>query len=140
MIINLINNFWFISLYLFAHGSWMLFSLHFVKEYNAETESITRNIRELSWMSYGVMRYLRYRSYLISIEFSFHFGFFWYSSFVINFPRFFKRLFRPMKILLLRHSQNNYQIWLCKLNLMCGELSCQIINTSAVTQVVFCYY
>ena len=51
---------------------------------------------------------------LISIELSFHFGFCSYSSFVIRFPRFFKRLFRPMKILLLRHSQNNYQI--CHIN------------------------
>ena len=38
---------------------------------------------------------------MISIEFSFHFSFLWYFSFVINFPRFFKRLLRPMKILLL---------------------------------------
>ena len=30
--------------------------------------------------------------------FFFHFGFLWYSSFVINFPRFLKRLFRPMRI------------------------------------------
>ena len=81
------------------------------------------------------------RSYalLISIEF-FYFGFLWYSSFVINFPRFLKRCFMLMKILLLRYSQNNYQIWLYKLNLMCEELSYQIINTSAVNQGVFCYY
>ena len=45
-----------------------------------------------------------------------------------------------MKILQLRHSQNNYQIWLHKLNLMCEELHYQIINTSAVNQAVFCYY
>ena len=37
-------------------------------------------------------------------------------------------------------SQNNYQIWLYKLNLMCEELSYQIINISAVNQAVFCYY
>ena len=35
-----------------------------------------------------------------------------------------------MKILLLRYSQNSYQIWLYKLNL----------NISAVNQAVFCYY
>ena len=81
------------------------------------------------------------RSYALlnSIEFSFHFDFVWYPSFVINFPRFFKRLFRPMKILLRRHSQNNYQIWFYKLNLMCEELFYQIINISAVNQAVFCY-
>ena len=45
-----------------------------------------------------------------------------------------------MKILLLRYSQNNYQIWLYKLNLMCEEISYQIINISAVNQAVFCYY
>ena len=39
-----------------------------------------------------------------------------------------------MKILLHRHSQNNYQIWLYKVNLMCEELSYQIIHTSAVNQ------
>ena len=60
---------------------------------------------------------------LISIEFSFHFGFLWYS-------RFFKRLFRPVKIFLPGHSLNNYQVWLYKLNLMCEELSYQIMNTS----------
>ena len=76
---------------------------------------------------------------LISIEFSFHFSFLWYSRFVINFPHFFKRLFRPMKIPLPGHSQNNYQIWLYRFNLMGEELSYQIINTSAVNQVVFCY-
>ena len=70
----------------------------------------------------------------------FHFGFLWYSSFVINFPRFFKRYFRPMKILPLRYPQNNYQIWLYKLNLMCEELFYQIINISAVNQAIFCYY
>ena len=31
-----------------------------------------------------------------------------------------------MKIVLLRYSQSNYQIWLYKLNLMCDELSYQI--------------
>ena len=51
----------------------------------------------------------------ISIEFSFCFGFLWYSSFVNNFPHFFKRLFRPTKIHLVRHSQNNDQIWLYEL-------------------------
>ena len=77
---------------------------------------VSKKIRKLNWISHGVMRYWFY------IEYSFHFGFLWYSSFVINFPRFFKRLFRPMEILLLWHSQKNYQIWLYKLNLMGGEL------------------
>ena len=63
---------------------------------------------------------------LISIEFSFHFGVLWYSSPVINFLRFSKWYFRAMKIVLLRYSQNNYQIWLYRLNLMCDELSYQI--------------
>ena len=77
---------------------------------------------------------------LISIEASFHFDFLWYSSFVINFSRFLKRLFRPTKILLVRHSRNNYQLWLYELNLMCEELSYEVIDTSAVNQTVFCYY
>ena len=47
---------------------------------------------------------------LSSIEFSFHFDFLWYSSFVINFPRFCKQYSGQWKILLLRYSQNNYQI------------------------------
>ena len=70
----------------------------------------------------------------------FSFGFLWCSSFVINFPRILKRLFRPMKILLPRHSKSNYQISLYKLNLMCEELSNKIINTSAVNQAAFCYH
>ena len=41
-----------------------------------------------------------------------------------------------MKIHLLRYSQNKYQIWLHKLNLMCEELFFQIINISAVNQAV----
>ena len=77
---------------------------------------------------------------LISIEFSFHFDFLLYSSFIINFPRFFKQYFRLMKIPLLRYSQNNYQIWLFKLNVMCEELSYQTINISAANQAVFHYY
>ena len=58
----------------------------------------------------------------------------------ITFILFFKRLFRPMKTLLLRHPQNNYRMWLYQLNLMCEELSYQITNTSTVNQSVFCYY
>ena len=77
---------------------------------------------------------------LISIEFSFHFDFLLYSSFIISFPRFFKQYFRLMKIPLLRYSQNNYQIWLFKLNVMCEELSYQTINISAANQAVFHYY
>ena len=50
------------------------------------------------------------------------------------------RYFGRMKILQLRYSQNNYQIWLHKLNLICGELSYQIISISAVNQAAFCYY
>ena len=97
-------------------------------------------------LSYSIQEYHRAwldasRSYALLnfIEFSFHFDFFWYPSFVINFPCFFKCLFRPMKILLRIHSQNNYQIWFYKSNLMCEELFCQIINISAVNQAVFCY-
>ena len=46
-----------------------------------EIFSCTKDIRELCWMSHSY-------SLLMSIEFSFHFGFLWYSSFVINFPAF----------------------------------------------------
>ena len=95
-----------------------------------------KDVRELSWMLESSQSY----ALLIYIEYSFHFGFLWYSSFVINFPHFSKWYFRPVKILQLRHSQNNYQIWLYKLNLMWQELSYQIINISAVNQAVFCYY
>ena len=77
---------------------------------------------------------------LISIGFSFHFDFLLNSSFITSFPRFFKQYFRLRKIPLLRYSQNNYQIWLFKLNLMCEELSYQTINISAVDQAVFHYY
>ena len=88
-----------------------------------------KDVKELSWMSQRVIRFWFLLNFLL-----------WYSSFIINFPRFFKRLFSPTKILLLRHSQNNYQMWLYKLNLMCEGLSYQIINTSVVNQAVFCYY
>ena len=66
-----------------------------------------KNIRELSWMSHRVICFW----FLYRFSF-FHFGFLWYSSFVINFSLYFKRLFRPTKILLIRHSQNNFQMWL----------------------------
>ena len=65
------------------------------------------------------------------IFFSFRLFIFSYSSFFIDFPRFYKRYFRPIKILLQIYSQNNYQIWLHKLNLMYEELFYQIINISA---------
>ena len=94
------------------------------------------NIWELSWMSHGWMSY----ALLISLQFSFHFGFLWYSSFGISFPRFFKWLFKSLKILKLRHSHSNYQICWHKLNLMCRKVSNQIITTPVVHQVVFCYY
>ena len=42
-----------------------------------------------------------------------------------------------MKILLLRYSQNNYQTWLYKLNLICDELFYQITNILAVNQAIF---
>ena len=71
------------------------------------------------------------------MEFSFQFNFLWYSSFAINFLLFFKWYFRSMKILLLRYPQNNYQIWIYKLNLMREELCYQIISISAVNQAVF---
>ena len=94
----------------------------------------SNDVRELSWMYHGVM------CFWFLLDFIFIYGYLWYSSLVINFPRFFKRYFRPMKIILLRYSRSNYQIWLYKLNLMCQELSYQIINISAVNQAVFCYY
>ena len=61
--------------------------------------------------------------------FSFHLGFSWYSSSVINFPYFFSVFFELVKILLFRHSQNNYQLRLNKSNLMCDKQVYQIINT-----------
>ena len=76
---------------------------------------------------------------LCASDFHWIFFSFWLSlifSFAINFPRFFKRHFRPMKIFLLRYSQNNYQIWLYKLKLMCEELSYQIISISAANQAI----
>ena len=69
---------------------------------------------------------------LVSIEFSFHFGSLWYSIFVINFSRFFKWIFRPSKVFLLRNSRNNYQMSLYKWNLMCEWISYQIRKTLAV--------
>ena len=42
-----------------------------------------------------------------------------------------------MEILLLRYSQNNYQTWLYKLNLICDELFNQNINILAVNQAIF---
>ena len=92
-----------------------------------------KDVKELTWTFHRIIRFWFLLNFL--------FGFLWYSSFVINFPRFFKRLFKPttILILLLRHSQKNYQMWLYKLNLMCEGLSYQIINTSAVNQAVFCW-
>ena len=69
-----------------------------------------KNIRKLIWMSHGVMCFW----FLLNLPFI--------SAFFdilasLSISAFFKRLFRPMKILLLRHPQNNYQIWLYNLNL-----------------------
>ena len=69
------------------------------------------------------------------IVFSFHFLL--YSSFVINFMRFFKGILGRWKS---SYSDIPREIWLYKLNLMREKLSYQIINISAVNQAVFCYY
>ena len=49
-------------------------------------------------------------------------------------------VFKPAKSFLCRHSQNNYQFQLCKLNLTFEKLSYQIAHTLAVNQAFFCYY
>ena len=62
--------------------------------------ALTKNIRELSWMPHGVMHFcflLNFLSILASFDI----------LALLSISRVFKRLFRPMKILLLRHSQNN---------------------------------
>ena len=73
-----------------------------------------KNIRELSWMSHGVMRFLFLLNFL-----------FISASFDIL-----ASLSIPRGVLAQWKS----------LNLMCEELSYQIINTLAVNQAVFCYY
>ena len=111
--------------FIFFYILWIIFRMYLKLCYLELSLYRSKDVRELSWMSHGVMPSNFY-------WISFHFGFLWYSSFVIDFPRFYKWYFRQMKILLLRYSQNNYQIWLHKLNLMCEELFYQIINISAV--------
>ena len=91
---------------------------------------LTKDVKELSWMSHRVIRFWFLLKFLFISAF-----FDILASLSIS-----RVLSRPTKILLLRHSQNNYQMWLYKLSLMCEELSYQIINTSAVNQAAFCYY
>ena len=142
----------FVLIMLWYSGEWMA---SWLQKRSSGNESRARKEKMMKWVfqtlakdrdwitfSKDVKKLDVLQSYplLICIEFSFQFGFLWYSSFVVNFLRFFKWLFRPTKILLLRHSQKNYQMGLYKLNSMREGLSYQIINTSAVNQAVFCYY
>ena len=77
-----------------------------------------KNIRELSWMSHGVMRFLFLLNFLfISASFDILAS--------LSIPRVF--------------SSGVLAQWK-SLNLVCEELSYQIINTLAVNQAVFCYY
>ena len=94
--------------------------------YSRMLESLARCLTEL------------YASDFYWIFFSFRLSLIFYLCY--QFPAFLKRCFRPMKILLLRYSQNKYQLYNClyKLNLMREKLSYQIINISAANQAVFC--
>ena len=71
-----------------------------------------KNARNLSWMFHGIMCFW----FLLIFFFSFRLPLIFYLRY--QFPAF----FRPMKILINRHSQNNYQIWLLKLNSVCVTL------------------
>ena len=53
--------------------------------------------------------------------------------------RVFQVPFKPMKILVFRHSQSSYHIRFYKLNLMCEKVSNQITDNLAVNQANFCY-
>ena len=91
---------------------------------------VNKNIRELSWMSHRVIRFWFLLTFLFISAF-----FDILASLLIScvFSRGFSG--RPKSSCL-----DNYQMWLCKLDLMCEKLSYQIINTSTVNQAVFCYY
>ena len=100
---------------------WKLCKIYWKTPVTERLHSITqyKDVKELSWMSHRVIR-------------------FW---FLLNFL-FISAFFDILASLSISRGffQNNYQIWLYKLNLMCEELSYQIINISAVNQAVFCYY
>ena len=90
----------------------------------------TKDVKELSWMSHRVIRFWFLLNFLFILAF-----FDILASLSIS--HIFQVALQADQILLLRHSQNNYQMWLNKLSLMCEELSHQIINTSGVNQAVF---
>ena len=79
-------------------------------------------------MSHGVMRFWFLLNFFLNSVFFDILASLWISHVFLNgFPG-------------QRKSSCNYQICLYKLNVECEELSYQIINISAVNQVVFCYY
>ena len=78
--------------------------------------TFAKDVKEISWMSRSLIHFW----FLLIF---FYFAFLWYSSFVSNSPCIFQRLFWLTKILLLRHSKKNYQMFLYKLDIMCEELS-----------------
>ena len=97
--------------------------------------SFTKDDKEVSWMYHRVIRFWFLLNFLfISALFDI------LALLLSHLLCSSKWLFRQTEILLFRHSQNNYQMRLYKLNLMCEGLSCQIINTSTANQAVFCYY
>ena len=111
-------------------GEYLIIKMEPSNSVNIYTVSVNKDVKEFSWMLSASDFHWIFCSFRLSLN----------SRFVINFPRFFKPLFRPTKILLLRYSQNNYQMWLYKLSLICEELSYQFSNTSGFNQAVFGYY
>ena len=70
--------------------------------------SITEDVRELSWMSHGFMRFW------FLLNFPFILAFFDILA-SLSIARVFSAALQADEILLFRYSQNNYQIWLYKL-------------------------
>ena len=125
--------------YLYSCGFFVLsfhlwfYSNHFNRFYNS-LFCITKDVRELSWMSHRVMRFW------FLLNFLFISAFFDILALLSISPICSSGISGWWKSSCSDIPKNNYQIWLHKLNLMYEELSYQIINISTVNQAVFCYY
>ena len=120
-----------------SRGFYLLFSKNvaFINRVLAANSAFCtiKDVREFSWMFHGVTCFWFLLNFLL-----FPLSFICYPRY--QFPTFFQAAFQADKILLLRYSKNNYPIWLYNLNLMCEEISYQIINISAVNQAALWYY
>ena len=114
--------------------SWKLQLVKTIRIHSVSASLIQiKDLRQLSWMSHGVMRFWFLLNFLFaSVAFDIPASL---SVSRVFSSGFLGRWKSPCLDIPEQLSNSLY-----KLNLMCDEVSYQIINTSAVNQAVFCYY